>query len=114
MSAQQQEASRATSGYIPSGGGLITADFYVTSPEGKQSRVKVPYESMDWLVKKLNDQGSAVDKIGELPLSAQATLGQEKSQEESQMLMQPQTQGQQAPMQQGPGADNRQAPMVGS
>jgi hypothetical protein len=114
MSAQQQEASRATSGYIPSGGGLITADFYVTSPEGKQSRVKVPYESMDWLVKKLNDQGSAVDKIGELPLSAQATLGQEKSQGESQMLMQPQTQGQQAPMQQGPGADNRQAPMVGS
>ena len=110
---QQQEAARATSGFIPSGGGLISADYYVSSPEGKQHRVRIPYESMDWLVKKLNDQGSSVDKIGELPLSTQAEMGKQSG--ENEMTTQPQVQGQQAPTQQGNVTQmNRQVPMTGA
>jgi len=116
LSAQQQEAARATSGFIPSGGGLISADYYVSSPEGKQHRVRIPYESMDWLVKKLNDQGSSVEKIGELPLSVQAEMGKQAGEGPKEMNTQPQVQGQQAPPQ-GASAgqyNNRQVPMTGS
>lgn len=110
MSAQQQEAARATSGYIPSGGGLISADFYITTDKGKQQRVRIPYESMDWLVKKLNDQGSAVDKIEELPLSAQAEIGQQAGPEG--IMQQPE--GQQAPSQEGNVTNINQGPMMGA
>jgi hypothetical protein len=113
LMSQQQEAARATAGYIPSGGGLISADYYVSSPEGKQHRVRIPYESMDWLVKKLNDQGSSVDKIGELPLSTQAEMGKQAGKNE--MNTQPQVQGQQAPTQQGSATQmDRQIPMTGT
>lgn len=114
MSAQQEEAARAAAGFIPSGGGLVSADFYVSSPEGKQHRVRLPYESVDWLVKKLNEQGSSVDKIGELPLSAQATLGKEKGQGSNEMMVQPQSQGIQAPTQQGNVSNIQQESMTGS
>ena len=115
LTAQQQEAARATSGFIPSGGGLISADYYVSSPEGKQHRVRIPYESMDWLVKKLNDQGSSVEKIGELPLSAQAEMGKQAS-GSNEMMTQPQVQGQQAPSQEGnvTQINNSQVPMTGA
>ena len=113
LMAQQQEAARATAGFIPSGGGLISADYYVSSPEGKQHRVRIPYESMDWLVKKLNDQGSSVEKIGDLPLSTQAEMGKKAG--ENEMTTQPQVQGQQAPAQQGNVTQmNRQVPMTGA
>lgn len=72
---QQQAAQAATSGFIPSGGGLVSADYYITTPEGKQQRVRLPYEAVDWLVKKLADQGTQVDKINNLPLAAQADIG---------------------------------------
>ncbi len=72
---QQEEAANSTSGFIPSGGGLVSADYYITTPEGKQQRVRLPYEAVDWLVKKLGAQGSDVEKITNLPLAAQADLG---------------------------------------
>lgn len=75
LMAQQQEASRATSGFIPSGGGLITVDYYITNEKGKQKRAKVPYEAIDWLIKKLGDQGSKIDEIEQMPEGAQARLG---------------------------------------
>lgn len=75
MQQQQQEEAASTAGYIPSGGGLISADFYITTETGKQQRVRIPYESMDWLVKRLAQQGSSVEKITNLPGSAQADLG---------------------------------------
>jgi len=75
MAAQQQEAQAATAGFIPSGGGLISADYYITTEKGKQQRARVPYEAMDWLIKKLSQQGTSLEKIEGLPLSAQAAVG---------------------------------------
>ena len=81
MVQQQQAAAAATSGFIPSGGGMVSADYYITTPEGKQQRVRLPYEAIDWLVKKLAEQGTQVEKITNMPLASQADLGQAMSQQ---------------------------------
>ena len=79
---QQQEAQRAASGFIPSGGGLITADYYIVDETtGKQKRARLPYEAIDWLVKKLGEQGTNVANIEKLPVGAQATLGRAQGQQ---------------------------------
>ena len=75
LTTQQQEAARATAGFIPSGGGLISADYYISTPEGKQKRARIPYEAIDWLVKKLGEQGTNVEKIESMPMGAQAAIG---------------------------------------
>jgi len=89
---QQQDAAQATSGFLPSGGGLITVDYYVQTADGKQSRARVPYESMDWLIKKLASQGTNVEQLNNLPLAAQADIGKMNQQQQ-------QPAPQQAPMQ---------------
>jgi hypothetical protein len=93
---QQQEEAANTAGYIPSGGGLISADYYITTENGKQQRVRIPYESMDWLVKRLSSQGSDVEKISNLPGSAPADLGALNQQ--AGLTTEPQGQPQAAPM----------------
>ena len=93
MVQQQQQAQAATSGFIPSGGGLVAADYYITTPEGKQQRVRLPYEAVDWLVKRLGDQGSNVEKIGNLPPASQADIGQAmNAAQQPQQGMQPEPQ----------------------
>jgi hypothetical protein len=72
---QAQEAAQATSGFIPSGGGLVSVDYYISTSEGKQQRARLPYEAVDWLVKKLSQQGSQVEKISNQPLAIQADMG---------------------------------------
>jgi len=59
--AQQIQAQQmAASGFIPSGGHLVAVEFYVQSPKDptKTRRARIPYESLDWLVSKLEQQGS--------------------------------------------------------
>jgi hypothetical protein len=95
---QQQESERAKSGFIPSGGGAVSVDYYITTEGGKQQRARIPYEAVDWLVKKLAEQGSDITKIDNLPLSAQAQLGRGQQQSQNPMsgnvtqLQQPQAQ----------------------
>lgn len=61
LAQQQAEIKQAESGFIPSGGYLVVCDFYVPQPNnpGKTSRVRVPSEALDWLLKKLEVQGSS-------------------------------------------------------
>ncbi|HYX39923.1 MAG TPA: hypothetical protein VE954_43055, partial [Oligoflexus sp.] len=76
MEAQrQQEAQAATAGYLPTGGGLVSVDYYVSGENGSQKRARLPYESVDWLVKKLAQQGSDVSKITNMPQADQAAIG---------------------------------------
>jgi hypothetical protein len=102
MTQQQQEAAAATSGFIPSGGGLVSADYYITTPEGKQQRVRLPYEAVDWLVKRLSQQGTQVDKITNLPLAAQADLGKSMQQSSQGPMGMPMDPGSPQPMPQQP------------
>jgi hypothetical protein len=72
---QQQEAERAKAGFIPSGGGMVAVDYYVDSGNGTQKRARIPFEAVDWLIKKLGEQGSDINKIDNMDLGSQAALG---------------------------------------
>lgn len=63
---QMQDLQAAESGFIPSGGYLVAADYYVTEPGGdpnKTKRVRVPSESMAWLLDKLQKQGQTMGDL---------------------------------------------------
>ena len=74
---QQQETAAANAGYIPSGGGLVSVDMYVGTPDGKQKRARIPYESLDWLVKRLESQGSQQQQLAEIPTGNRAEIGRQ-------------------------------------
>lgn len=58
-SQQLQELQAAQSGFIPSGGAAIKLDVY--GPDGK--RMTVPYESAQWLVQRLQQQGLSQEAL---------------------------------------------------
>lgn len=72
---QQQDAQRASSGFIPSGGGLVGVDFYINQDGAKQKRARIPFESVQWLVDKLKSQGTDISKIENLSLGDKADIG---------------------------------------
>ena len=80
---QNKEAQLATSGYIPTSGGLTKCDFYITKEDGKQERLTVPTDSLEWLNDKLAQQGTNVDRLQQLPLSGQAEVGQQVAEQVS-------------------------------
>jgi len=66
---QMLEIQRAESGFIPAQGYAVVCDLYVPDPEDPQKtkRVKVPSESLTWLLKQLEIQGNSqntIEKIG--------------------------------------------------
>lgn len=74
---QQQEAAMASSGFIPTGGGLVGVDMWTTDSKGKQKRLRVSSEAMHWLVQKMSQQGTQAQQTDELPLSQQAAIGRD-------------------------------------
>ena len=60
------EAEKALqAGFIPSGGALITCMMQVADPAkpGSTKQVRLPYESLNWLVERLGAQGSSLEAI---------------------------------------------------
>lgn len=60
---QVQEAQRIEQGFIPTGGALVNVDIFTNEPNAsgkgfKTTKMKVPYESLQWLVKQIELQGS--------------------------------------------------------
>jgi hypothetical protein len=78
LEAQQiQQAQLASSGFIPSGGMLVSIDFYTPDPvTGKAKRVRLPSEAVQWLVSKLAAQGSSQEMLQEQDLETQARVGE--------------------------------------
>lgn len=77
--AQNQLAiQRAEQGFIPTGGYLVVCDFYVEDPSdptgGKTRRARVPYQSMEWLLKQLEVQGGSQQQLQDMNGGAQAQL----------------------------------------
>lgn len=83
---QKQALQRAQSGFIPEGGALIGVDYYVTDPNNpdRTRRARIPYAAVEWLVVKLQEQGSFIGEVSKIP---QEVLAQ------SQMSSTPQAQG---------------------
>ncbi len=69
-----QEIQMAESGFIPTGGYLVKADLYVTTADGKNKRATVPYESLQWLIQKLEQQGLAQEELEKMQMGAQADI----------------------------------------
>lgn len=63
--AEMQKIKAAESDFIPAGGFLVGCDFYVNTPgqEGKTRRARVPYQSLEWLIKRLEEQGMSLDSL---------------------------------------------------
>lgn len=52
--------------FIPVGGAMIATDMYVPNPKGPDApakRVRIPYQALDWLVKKMETQGMGLEKL---------------------------------------------------
>lgn len=58
---KQQQLLQAQAQFIPSGGARIKVDYYVPDPKdpNRPIRATLPAESVDWLIKRLADQGSS-------------------------------------------------------
>lgn len=63
---QQKQIQMAQSGFIPTGGYLVACDFYVQSDPkdpSKTKRVRLPSESLSWLIEKLETQGASLMQL---------------------------------------------------
>jgi hypothetical protein len=73
-----QEVQRMEQGFIPTSGALISVDFYLNVPnsEGgmKQSKAKIPYQAIDWLLKQLEVQGASQEALNSMNGEVQADI----------------------------------------
>ena len=85
---QQAEAERqralaaAQQGTIPAGGGMVAVNMSSPDPKtGKNRRIYLPSESIEWLLKKLADQGKQVEETEDLPDSAKVGIAEQAKQQ---------------------------------
>jgi len=67
--ARKVEAEKAAqSEFIPVGGAMIKADMYVpdVNNPAKSSRVELPFQAVDWLIKRLESQGMTMDMLKQM------------------------------------------------
>ncbi len=79
MEAKNQEAiKRAEQGFIPTGGYLVTCDFYVKDPADatglKTRRARIPYQAMEWLMKQMEAQGQSQESLSDMNVGAKAQM----------------------------------------
>lgn len=74
---QQQMLQLAQAGFIPTGGPLVKADFYVDKGEGKTERAVVPFEALSWLLEKIQQQGLSQQNLNQLQTSGKAAVAQQ-------------------------------------
>jgi hypothetical protein len=76
--ANQAAIQRAEQGFIPTGGYLVTCQFYVQDPSDptglKTRQARVPYLALDWLIKQLESQGASQQQFADMSSGAQAQI----------------------------------------
>lgn len=63
---QAQKLLDAKNEFIPTSGAMIAADLYIpdpTDPTKAAKRVRIPYQALDWLVQKLEAQGTGLNQL---------------------------------------------------
>jgi hypothetical protein len=64
LAEQERKIMEAKQGFIPTGGFLTGCDFYVSKgPNSKVTRARVPYDSLVWLIKRLEEQGMSLERL---------------------------------------------------
>lgn len=74
---QKAEAEKAAqSGFIPTGGAMITCSMKVPSPDdpSKQKQLILPYEALSWLMKRLESQGTGQAQLEDMNTGAQLDM----------------------------------------
>jgi hypothetical protein len=78
--AQVAAIQRGEAGFIPTTGYLVSCDFYVQVPNStggtKDQRVRLPSDALQWLIKKLEDQGSSLDELEKMNQENLAQIAQ--------------------------------------
>lgn len=66
---EAQALQMAESGFIPTTGFQVACDFYVPDPNNPMSskRVRLPSDSIQWVLKKIEEQGTSLEGIKNLP-----------------------------------------------
>jgi hypothetical protein len=77
---QQQAIQAAQAGFIPTSGYLVVCDLYVPDPNdaGNKTgrRARLPYDSLKWLLEKLQQQGSSQEDFNQMEQSAMSDISQ--------------------------------------
>jgi hypothetical protein len=76
-SQRQLQIQRASQGYIPTDGAMITCQMYVDDPKnplGKPNLVRVPYTSLQWLLQHLESQGQGQQELQSMNQGAQQQI----------------------------------------
>jgi hypothetical protein len=62
---EQRKIQEAEAGFIPMSGMAVVCDIYVPDPNNssKTMRARVPYDSLTWLLKRLEEQGNSQQAI---------------------------------------------------
>jgi hypothetical protein len=91
----QKEILLAQSEFIPSGGARIKVDYYVSDPNNSSRTIRatLPAESVDWLIKKLAQQGSSQEQLVEIGQAAAAEMSAQFNQQLAMQKAQGQAQG---------------------
>lgn len=72
---RQKQIMLAKSELIPSGGPLVACDFYVNDPKtGAVKRAKLPQQTLNWVIEKLEAQGMAQEQLEQMNQGALADL----------------------------------------
>jgi hypothetical protein len=74
----EQKLQAAKDGFIPTGGYMVTCDLYVTDPadptKERTKRARLPYEALQWLIKRLETQGQSLDQLEQMNQGALAQM----------------------------------------
>lgn len=93
LAQQAQQIQMAEAGFIPTGGYLVTCDFYVqTDPNdpSKTRRVRMPSEALQWLIQKLETQGASQQQLENVNQENLAQIAQMTARTGGMQGMQPQ------------------------
>lgn len=99
---EQQQIQAAKDGFIPTGGYMVVCDIYVQDPANPANtrRARIPYESIQWLIQRLETQGSSLQQLESMNQGALAQMSQMMVANKQGIPPQGAAPGQRPPMQQ--------------
>lgn len=76
---KEQAMIDAKNEFVPIGGAMITCSMHLPDPTnpGKTKQVRVPYQALDWLVKNLEKQGMAQERLEDMNAGSMADITQQ-------------------------------------
>lgn len=86
-----EAAQRAKDGFIPTGGSLITVQMQVADPSSQSGsrQVRLPYETIQWLLKQFEAQGITLDDLEKMNDGVVADMMQRMGQGQQPQMMNP-------------------------